>query len=87
MHAENAKTIYSPDKHTAFTLSIKDQQLNYAVVFNGNSVIADSQMGLPIDNNQIGDINDINLLSQKIINQTYDWRGVHSIAKIIAMMR
>lgn len=81
LQVQSNQTFYSPDKHISFTLSVKDRQLNYAVAFNSHPVIDESSMGLTIDNTTTGDVSSFKLLSQKTINETYAWRGVHSIAK------
>jgi alpha-glucosidase len=81
LHAQHMQTISSPDKHISLTLAVKDHQLKYAIAFNGHPVIDESSLGLTVDNTGTGDVYDIKLLSQKTINKTFAWRGVHSFAK------
>lgn len=52
----NAETfeVYSPDKRVQMTVSSDDSGLSYQLALDGNEVIADSPLGLIIDNQNIG---------------------------------
>jgi len=81
LHAQSGQTISSPDKHISFTLSVRDHKLTYAVAFNAHPVIDESQMGLTVDSAAVDKVVGLNLLSKKTINESFAWRGVHSVAK------
>lgn len=81
LYAQNVQMVYSPDKHISFTLIIKDHQPLYTIAFNNHTVIDASPLGLMIDSIATGNISAVKLKSQKAINESYAWRGVHNVAK------
>src|ERR1700749_3293144 len=80
LHAQ-PQTVTSPDKHISFKLSVEGRQLTYAVAFNGHPVIDESPMGITVDSAEINQVTGLNLLSKGAINESFAWRGVHSVAK------
>lgn len=73
-------SVRSPDKKITLTLTRNNQQLQYQVSFNGKPVINASAMDLQINGETPGVVNGTGKPVYAKVNETYDWRGVHSKA-------
>ena len=73
-------SVRSPDKKITLTLTRNNQQLQYQVSFNGKPVINASAMDLQINGEAPGVVNGTGKPVYAKVNETYDWRGVHSKA-------
>lgn len=72
--------IASPDKLVTFVLSIRQNQLYYQVNYKNDPVITPSAMGLSVDGTPVGPCTSLEVAGRKVIDETYPWRGLHSMA-------
>ncbi len=75
-------TVKSPDSHIVFKLlRTSDERITYAVSRNGSEIVTCGTLGIRIDDIIYGRNGTVSVDSDDtVINETYDWRGVHSVA-------
>lgn len=76
----NRFTIKSPDKKIAATLIRNNGTLQYQVLYNGKTVIAPSPLGLVINHKEISGSKALYPSKVIVINNSFPWRGVRSVA-------
>jgi len=73
--------IIGPDRNVQLKVLVLDNaRLGYEVTFKGIPVIDRSQMGITVDNVNLGNGIEIGSADRYEINETYSWRGIHSEA-------
>ena len=72
--------VTSPDGSLEFSVSVDKAQLMYSLMFKGRSVIQPSPLGLVLDKVNIGQGVSVGKPEAYESNDTYPWRGAHSIA-------
>jgi alpha-glucosidase len=78
---EESLIIESPDKAVKFYLQSNNGSLIYFVNFNNRPIIKTSGLGLTIDGKIFGEQTSIGKIEKYMIDETYPYRGVHSVAK------
>lgn len=73
--------VFSPDQSIVYTVSIENGYPEYTISKNGKLIIDTSSLGLTINGQQISAGNSFRLSGRKHVNNTYETRGVHSLAK------
>jgi alpha-glucosidase len=72
--------ISSPDGKIKFSVLTKNDQLQYSVKYNNEAVITLSRLGLVINGTTYGTRITTSQVVRYKLNETYPYRGVHSIA-------
>lgn len=70
----------SPDGNIEMNVYVSDNTLSYNVLWEGDTVIGTSRLGIVIDGCDIGGKAEIKKVSKKEINEKYKTRGIHSNA-------
>lgn len=77
----DSKIIQSPDKRLTFRVSIQNNSLNYTVAYKDRPVIESSAIRMLIDGTAITDQIKIGKMDLYQLDETYQWYGVHSLAR------
>ena len=78
--ASDTTLIQSPDGTVHFKLFQQANQLSYAITFNGETIIKPSPFLMTVEGISITENITIAKTERYKINETYQWRGVHSKA-------
>ena len=78
--ASDTTLIQSPDGTVHFKLFKQANQLSYAITFNGETIIKPSPFLMTVEGISITENITIAKTERYKINETYQWRGVHSKA-------
>jgi alpha-glucosidase len=76
----NSAPVVSPDGRLKLTIVVAKGRLQYDVTFRGAAVIESSPLGLLVDGVDLGQGVEVDRVEQENANETYPWRGVHSVA-------
>lgn len=80
MGAPASVPVASPDGRLKLTMVVAKGRLQYDVAFRGAAVIEPSPLGLLVDGVDLGQGVEVDRVEQENANETYPWRGVHSVA-------
>ena len=72
--------VLSPDGSVQFSLFLHETGLNYAVTFRNKPVIEASALRILVDGTELTEGSEIGEVAGYEVNDTYPWRGVHSVA-------
>jgi len=72
--------IASPDGRLSLTVMTTGGELEYRVTFDKATVIETSRLGIVIDGINLGHGVELGQVEHEEANETYAWRGVHSVA-------
>ncbi|MGN6533055.1 MAG: glycoside hydrolase family 97 N-terminal domain-containing protein [Ginsengibacter sp.] len=78
--ASDTTLVQSPDGKVQFKLFQQMHQLAYSIGFNGQTVIKPSPVTMAVDGNVVTTNAVLKKVEHFKINETYQWRGVHSTA-------
>lgn len=80
VQAADTTHIQSPDGAVHFKLFQQAHELSYAITFNGETIIEPSPLIMSVDRNSVTKNTTVIKAERYKVNETYEWRGVHSKA-------